>query len=94
MFITVRALRRALGEVGFEASPPAQAGRGASLDTLAVFPGDVAEWLRSGLQSRLHRFDSGRRLENCLQINSFWSTADSDKRLLSHDSPRKPLTSI
>jgi hypothetical protein len=22
----------------------------------------VAEWLRSGLQSRLHRFDSGRRL--------------------------------
>jgi hypothetical protein len=26
-------------------------------------PGDVAEWLRSGLQSRLHRFDSGRRLE-------------------------------
>jgi hypothetical protein len=25
-------------------------------------PGDVAEWLRSGLQSRVHRFDSGRRL--------------------------------
>jgi hypothetical protein len=25
--------------------------------------GAVAEWLRSGLQSRLHRFDSGRRLE-------------------------------
>src|SRR3712207_6721933 len=24
--------------------------------------GAVAEWLRSGLQSRLHRFDSGRRL--------------------------------
>ena len=22
----------------------------------------MAEWLRSGLQSRLHRFDSGRRL--------------------------------
>jgi hypothetical protein len=22
----------------------------------------LAEWLRSGLQSRLHRFDSGRRL--------------------------------
>ena len=32
--------------------------RGASLD----LRGDVAEWLRSGLQSRLHRFDSGRRL--------------------------------
>ena len=27
--------------------------------------GDVAEWLRSGLQSRLHRFDSGRRLSKC-----------------------------
>jgi hypothetical protein len=25
-------------------------------------PGAVAEWLRSGLQSRLHQFDSGRRL--------------------------------
>ncbi len=25
-------------------------------------PGALAEWLRSGLQSRLHRFDSGRRL--------------------------------
>jgi hypothetical protein len=24
--------------------------------------GDVAEWLRSGLQNRLHRFNSGRRL--------------------------------
>ena len=24
--------------------------------------GDVAEWLRSGLQSRVHQFDSGRRL--------------------------------
>ena len=30
---------------------PAQVGQGA-----------LAEWLRSGLQSRLHRFDSGRRL--------------------------------
>ena len=27
-----------------------------------VSPGALAEWLRSGLQSRLHRFDSGRRL--------------------------------
>ena len=27
-----------------------------------VKPGALAEWLRSGLQSRLHRFDSGRRL--------------------------------
>src|SRR5271166_597523 len=29
---------------------------------LLLLAGDVAEWLRSGLQSRLHRFDSGRRL--------------------------------
>jgi hypothetical protein len=27
--------------------------------------GALAEWLRSGLQSRLHRFDSGRRLWIC-----------------------------
>ncbi len=27
-----------------------------------VKPGALAEWLRSGLQSRSHRFDSGRRL--------------------------------
>jgi hypothetical protein len=34
--------------------------------------GDVAEWLRSGLQSRLHRFDSGRRLdEKDLQNSAF-----------------------
>jgi hypothetical protein len=26
--------------------------------------GDVAEWLRSGLQIRASRFDSGRRLQN------------------------------
>ena len=34
---------------------------GARVLDLAGF-GDVAEWLRSGLQSRVHRFDSGRRL--------------------------------
>jgi hypothetical protein len=28
--------------------------------------GAVAEWLRSGLQSRSHRFDSGRRLSRNL----------------------------
>src|SRR5687767_9263926 len=28
----------------------------------SAHPGAVAEWLRSGLQSRVHRFDSGRRL--------------------------------
>src|SRR4051794_31916238 len=34
---------------------------GNASDTL-LRRGDVAEWLRSGLQSRVHRFDSGRRL--------------------------------
>src|SRR6266550_3890215 len=34
--------------------------RGPSLGLLRL--GALAEWLRSGLQSRLHRFDSGRRL--------------------------------
>jgi hypothetical protein len=43
------------------------------LDNLGKPPGDVAEWLRSGLQSRLHRFDSGRRLyASSLQIGGFW----------------------
>jgi hypothetical protein len=37
-------------------------GNGRWPDNLRKSPGDVAEWLRSGLQSRLHRFDSGRRL--------------------------------
>ena len=27
-------------------------------------PGDVAEWLGTGLQNPVHRFDSGRRLDN------------------------------
>src|SRR4051812_42236594 len=36
---------------------------GNASDTL-LRRGDVAEWLRSGLQSRVHRFDSGRRLLN------------------------------
>src|SRR5215208_4820868 len=31
-------------------------------DRYASRHGALAEWLRSGLQSRLHRFDSGRRL--------------------------------
>ena len=26
-------------------------------------PGELAEWLRSGLQIRVHRFDSGTRLQ-------------------------------
>ena len=31
---------------------------------LNVTEGAVAEWLRSGLQSRVHRFDSGPRLHH------------------------------
>ena len=55
-------------------------------------PGDVAEWLRSGLQSRLHRFDSGRRLyANCLQNGTFrasWRCSrDAQNGLLSQNSP-------
>jgi hypothetical protein len=46
----------------------------------------VAEWLRSGLQSRLHRFDSGRRLGKALQIDTFWLGNCADDRLLSHGS--------
>jgi predicted amidohydrolase len=34
-----------------------------TIDTLGPPPGAVAEWLRSGLQSRLLRFESGRRLQ-------------------------------
>ena len=43
---------------------PAAGSRGPGRTAVATLgtPGDVAEWLRSGLQSRLHRFDSGRRL--------------------------------
>ena len=33
--------------------------------------GDVAEWLRSGLQNRLPRFNSGRRLQP-LDMSSYW----------------------
>jgi hypothetical protein len=33
----------------------------------------VAEWLRSGLQSRLHRFDSGRRLALTAYTAAEWS---------------------
>src|SRR5262245_205156 len=36
--------------------------------------GDVAEWLRSGLQIRVRRFDSGRRLH---KISDFCNTSPS-----------------
>jgi hypothetical protein len=50
------------------ATAPPQCAR--PLDTLVVLPGDVAEWLRSGLQSRLHRFDSGRRLWDTARLSA------------------------
>lgn len=40
--------------------------------------GDVAEWLRSGLQSRLSRFDSGRRLQ---RLRAYvWNGRTGDSR--------------
>jgi hypothetical protein len=61
--------------------------------TLGGLHGDVAEWLRSGLQSRLHRFDSGRRLHaKSLQNSAFWCPDGGAKApkngLLSQNSPR------
>ena len=41
-----------------------------------VKPGALAEWLRSGLQSRLHRFDSGRRLSSVHHtLDRLWTSA-------------------
>src|SRR5687767_13114061 len=43
--------------------PTASGSRGCRLrPRMCAAPGAVAEWLRSGLQSRVHRFDSGPRL--------------------------------
>ncbi len=79
------------------AAPPA-ALRGSSApprpDTLWGSLGDVAEWLRSGLQSRLHRFDSGRRLEKALQIGTFSLGRCAEDRLLSQDSPQRRSTRL
>ena len=38
-------------------------GRGRGFEPRLPLTGDVAEWLGSGLQNRLHQFDSGRRLK-------------------------------
>ena len=38
--------------------------------------GAVAEWLRSGLQSREHRFDSGPRLQALIRLSSVGRTVD------------------
>ena len=43
---------------------PALGARLGRLKLACSHSGAVAEWLRSGLQSRLHRFDSGRRLSS------------------------------
>ena len=58
-------------------------------------PGDVAEWLRSGLQSRLHRFDSGRRLwiRSTQLLPSRWLVWELPWRLFSR-SPAEPLWSF
>jgi hypothetical protein len=49
---------------------PEPAGR---LTNLLPAPGAVAEWLRSGLQSRAHRFDSGRRLSRNPRMARRWA---------------------
>jgi hypothetical protein len=48
--------------------------------------GAVAEWLGSGLQSRLHQFDSGRRLSPEVRCASF---AGSPLRFAQHDDFRR-----
>ena len=48
--------------------------------------GHVAEWLRSGLQNRLLRFNSGRGLH----INQALSTACGGLRFLVSDSSERP----
>ncbi len=53
-------------------------------EVLAYIPagaGDVAEWLRSGLQIRLPRFDSGRHLQPILAPRSvFFATVPGQVR--------------
>src|SRR6476661_8009037 len=49
----------------FADTPP----RTRSIYSVARHPGAVAEWLRSGLQSRVHQFDSGRRLLIALETH-------------------------
>ena len=56
------------GTDGAEGEPAEAASGGDS--ALQAKPGALAEWLRSGLQSRLHRFDSGGRL---LVSNTIWA---------------------
>ena len=57
-------------------------------DSLHPLTGDVAEWLRSGLQNRLHEFDSRRRLKEMIAITGSGeflpSIKDVDKVLLSY----------
>ena len=43
---------------------------GALLYPPPLAQGDVAEWLRSGLQIRVYRFDSGRRLQRVRLIRT------------------------
>ena len=60
-------VRARLGRLSTDngAAPPAprpSQAQARAVTRMGAAPGAVAEWLRSGLQSRLHRFDSGRRL--------------------------------
>ena len=41
-----------------------------------IYLGAVAEWLRSGLQNRVDRFDSGPRLQSLIRRSSVGRTVD------------------
>src|SRR5436190_15566382 len=50
--------------------------------------GALAEWLRNGLQSRLHRFDSGRRLgESPAQVGFLFGGLLSELKCVPNVSP-------
>ena len=55
-------MQKVVGSNPISRLPPAPPFRGRFLVVTLDLSGALAEWLRSGLQSRLHRFDSGRRL--------------------------------
>ena len=70
------------------AGPEAPARRRSA--TMVATPGDVAEGLGSGLQSRAHRFKSGRRL--CVDLGVF-GHCEAGLPPLAHG-PVRPLTVI
>src|SRR3954465_14819031 len=68
-------------------SEPKHARRTPVSDATLAEPGALAEWLRSGLQSRLHRFDSGRRLSQHEPIAVTTSVFRAPMRARDRDAP-------